>query len=144
MKQLRIRCKSTKKKFEEQFAKFLNTFRKLHINISLLETISQVSIYVKFLKEILSKKRKLNEFETIALNKECHAILQHKLLPKLNYSESLKIHWSIGNNNTFNVLCDWGASINLIAFSVYRKLGLEELKDIIISLQLVDQPIVYP
>lgn len=40
-----------------------------------------------------------------------------------------------------NALCDLEASINLIHFSCYRKLGLEEVKPTSISLQIVDYTI---
>lgn len=103
-----------KEKFEEQFAKFMDIFRKVHVYIPLLETISQVPIYAKFMKDILSKNRKLDEFETITLNEECITILQLKLPPKLKDLGSFKISCSIRNNHTFNDLCNSKASINLM------------------------------
>ncbi|XP_022843424.1 uncharacterized protein LOC111366979 [Olea europaea var. sylvestris] len=97
-----------KRKLEEQFTKFLDIFRKLHVNIPLIEALSQISNYAKILKEILSKKRRLIDFETIKLNEECSAILQNKLPPKLQDPGSLKIPCSIGNDSNFNCLCDSG------------------------------------
>ncbi|XP_022872848.1 uncharacterized protein LOC111391815 [Olea europaea var. sylvestris] len=132
-----------KRKLEEQFAMFLDIFKKLHVNISLIEAISQVPNYAKFLKEILYKNGRITDFETIKLNEECSAIPQNKLPPKLQDPESLKIPCSMGNYSNFNCLCDSGANINLMPFSVYRKLGLEELKGISISLQLADESIKY-
>ena len=38
---------------------------------------------MKFMKNILANKKKLGEYETIALTEECSAILQKKLPPKL-------------------------------------------------------------
>ncbi|XP_022867336.1 uncharacterized protein LOC111387049 [Olea europaea var. sylvestris] len=133
-----------KMKLEEQFVRFLDIFKKLHVNIPLIEAISQIPNYAKFLKEILSKKRRLTNFETIKLNEECSAILQNKLPPKIQDLGSLKIPCSIGNDSKFNCLCDSGASIDLMPFSVYRELQLEELKDTSISLQLGDRSIKYP
>ncbi|XP_022874221.1 uncharacterized protein LOC111393052 [Olea europaea var. sylvestris] len=117
---------------------------KLHVNISLIKALSQIPNYAKILKEILSKKKRLIDFETIKLNEECSAILQNKLHPKLQDPRSLKIPCSIGNDSNFNCLCDSRATINLMPFSVYKKLGLEELKDTSISLQLADRSIKYP
>ena len=51
---------------------------------------------------------------------------------------------TIGNSFFDKVLCDLGASINLMPLSVYRKLGLGEMKQITISLQLADRSIKYP
>ena len=49
-------------KLEEQFVKFFDVFKKLHINIPFAEALENMPSYAKFLKEILSKKRKLEEF----------------------------------------------------------------------------------
>ncbi|XP_022880987.1 uncharacterized protein LOC111398300 [Olea europaea var. sylvestris] len=132
-----------KRKLEDQFARFLDNFKKFHVNIPLIEAIYQIPNYAKFLKEVLSKKRRLTNFETIKLNEECSAILQNKLPHKLRDPGSLKIPYLIGKDLNFNYLCDSGASINSMPFSVYRKLGLEELNDTSISLQLADRSIKY-
>ncbi|XP_062114284.1 uncharacterized protein LOC133825341 [Humulus lupulus] len=42
----------------------------------------RIPSYVKFMKEILSKKRKLEDYEIVALTEECSAILQMKLPQK--------------------------------------------------------------
>ncbi|KAJ9541597.1 hypothetical protein OSB04_028103 [Centaurea solstitialis] len=62
-------------KKEIQFKKFLDIFKQLHINIPLVEATEQMPNYAKFLKDILSKKKKLTEYETIALTKECSALV---------------------------------------------------------------------
>lgn len=64
-----------KHKLDKQFEKFLEVFKKLHINIPFAEALSQMSSYAKFMKEILSNKRKLEEHETVMLTEECSAIL---------------------------------------------------------------------
>ena len=60
---------------DKQFNKFLEVLKQLHINISLVEALEQMPNYVKFMKDILSKNRKMSEFETIAMTKECSSIL---------------------------------------------------------------------
>lgn len=72
-----------KVKANKQFSKFLEVFKKLQINIPFADALEQMPSYVKFMKEILSRKRKLEDFKTVALTKECSAILQKKLPPKL-------------------------------------------------------------
>ncbi|XP_074351301.1 uncharacterized protein LOC141690393 [Apium graveolens] len=54
-----------KQKFDKQFAKFLEVFKKLHINIPFAKALEQMSSYAKFMKGILSHKLKLEELETI-------------------------------------------------------------------------------
>ena len=50
-----------KSRREEQFSKFLDIFKKIEINIPFADVINQMPLYEKFLKEILSKKRKIAE-----------------------------------------------------------------------------------
>ncbi|XP_022872663.1 uncharacterized protein LOC111391644 [Olea europaea var. sylvestris] len=97
--------------------------------------------YVKFMKDILSNKRRLEEYETVALTEECSAILQKKLPPKLKDPGSFTIPCSIGNSMFERALCDLGASINLMPLSTFRKLGLGEARRTTISLQLADRSI---
>ena len=80
--------------------------------------------YVKFMKDILSNKCKLEEFETVALTKVCSAILQKKLPPKLKNLGSFYISYTISQCNFERALCDLGASVNLMPLSIYKKLGL--------------------
>ncbi|XP_058009636.1 uncharacterized protein LOC131183241 [Hevea brasiliensis] len=103
-----------------------------------------MSSYTKFLKEILSKKRKLKDYETVALIEECSAILQNKLSPKLKDPESFSIPCLIGNMIIDKALYDLGASVSLMPLSICKKLDVGELKPIIISLQLVDRSVKYP
>ena len=48
-----------KNKMDKQFVKFMEVFKKLHINISFVDTLEQMPRYVKFMKDIFSKKRRL-------------------------------------------------------------------------------------
>lgn len=48
-----------------------------YINITLTETLFQMPYYTKFHKEILSNKQILEDTETLALTKECNAIIQN-------------------------------------------------------------------
>lgn len=70
--------------------------KQLNITIPFLEAITQMPIYAKFLKEILSNKRKLDDDSTIKLTEECIAIIQNKMPPKLKYPWSFSIPCVIG------------------------------------------------
>ena len=119
-------------------------FRKLHINIPFAEALAQMPTYVKFMKDILSNKRKLEEFETVALTEECSAILQNKLPPKLKDPGKFTIPCTIGNLEFGQALLDSGASINLMPFSIFKKLGLGKVKPTRVTLQLADRSIKHP
>jgi len=58
-----------KKKKEKQFAKFLDVSKKLYINIPFAEDLEKMPCYAKFMKDLLSRKRKLQANETIMLAK---------------------------------------------------------------------------
>ena len=47
-----------KVKLEEQISRFLNMFKKIEVNIPFLEALTQMPHYAKFMKDILSRKRK--------------------------------------------------------------------------------------
>ena len=86
-----------KHKLDKQFTKFMEVFKKLHINIPFADALEQMPSYVKFMKDILSQKRRLADFETVNLNEECSAILQRKLPQKLKDPGSFTISCTIGN-----------------------------------------------
>ncbi|KAL0430889.1 UNVERIFIED_CONTAM: hypothetical protein Sradi_0714900 [Sesamum radiatum] len=98
----------------------------------------------KFLKEVLSIKRKWEGGETVKLNEECSAILQNKLPPQLKDPGSFSIPCTIGEINFEKALCDLGASVNLMPYSNFEKLGMHELTPSIITLQLADRSVKYP
>ena len=68
-----------KNKLDKQFTKFMEVFKKLHINIPFVDALKQVPSYVKFMKDILSRKIRLSEFETMNLTEEYSVVLQRKL-----------------------------------------------------------------
>ncbi|XP_062109502.1 uncharacterized protein LOC133820963 [Humulus lupulus] len=111
----------------------------LHINISFVGALEQMSSYVKFMKEISSKKRKLEDYEIVTLTKECSAILQKKLPPKFKDPGSFNIPCSIGNVVFEQAFCDLGASVNLLPLSIYRKLKLGESKPTTVTFQMADR-----
>ncbi|XP_048228305.1 uncharacterized protein LOC125369569 [Ricinus communis] len=93
-------------KVDQQFVKFLNLFKQLQINLPFVEAISQMSGYAKFLKEILSNNRKLEDLAIVTLNEECSAILQNKLLEKKRDPRSFTISCVIGDLIISNALAD--------------------------------------
>ncbi|XP_075475666.1 uncharacterized protein LOC142509059 [Primulina tabacum] len=113
-----------KKGLDDQFVKVLEILKKIHINIPFADALEQMPNYPKFMKDLISKKRKLQEFETVKLTKECSAILQRKLTQKLKDPGIFTIPF---------VIC---GSI--------RTLELGEVKPSTITLQLSDRSLTYP
>ncbi|XP_024992434.1 uncharacterized protein LOC112526379 [Cynara cardunculus var. scolymus] len=100
--------------------------------------------YAKFLKDILSNKKKLTEYETVTLTKGCSALLTNSIPSKLKDPGSFTIPCSRGGKETRKALCDLGASINLMPLSVFNTLGIGEDRPTTITLQLANKSIAYP
>ena len=64
-----------KEKKEEQFSKFLEIFKKIEISIPFAEAINQMPNYANFLKEILSKKKKIPGERIVNLTATCSAVI---------------------------------------------------------------------
>ena len=86
--------------------------KKLHVNIPFIDILSQMPMYVKFLKEILSKKRTIDEHKTIAIDEECNVVVLNKLSTKLKDPGSFSIPCLIGNVSIDKTLCDLGSSVS--------------------------------
>ena len=107
-----------KAKKEEQFFKFLEIFKKIEINIPFVDAITQMPNYAKFLKDILSKKKKIAEEGVVSLTTSCSAVIQKSLPAKMKDPDIFTIPCTIGKYEFKKALCDSGASINLMPLSV--------------------------
>ncbi|XP_038719828.1 uncharacterized protein LOC120012477 [Tripterygium wilfordii] len=129
----------------EQMRKVMDIFRKVEINIPLLDAIQQIPSYAKFLKDVCTSKRKLAPYEKVMLSEQCSAVLNKKLPPKLKDPGSFSIPCIVGQLSFEKAFLDLGASINLMPYSVFMQLGLEkELQPTSITLQLADRSIKFP
>lgn len=117
----------TKLNLEAQFAKFLNILKKICIKIPFVEALSRMPLYAKFLKEIFSKKKAIDHKETIALTRESSAIIK-KQPQKLRDPGSFAIPCVIGKETVDKALCDLGASVGLLPLSLFKRMGIGELK----------------
>ena len=122
----------------------MEVFKKLHINIPFADALEQMPSYVQLMKDILSQKRRLADFETVNLTEECSAILQRKLPQNLKDPGSFTIPCTIGNAIFEKALCDLGASINLMPLSIFKRLGLGEARPTTVTLQLADISLKHP
>ncbi|XP_070002315.1 uncharacterized protein [Nicotiana sylvestris] len=84
-----------REKLDKMFEKFLDMLRQVNVNLPFIEVLSQKSSYAKFLKEIITKKRKIEETSVVKLIEHCSAILQNKLTQS-------------GDPGSFAILCSLG------------------------------------
>ncbi|KAK8992084.1 hypothetical protein V6N11_044976 [Hibiscus sabdariffa] len=94
--------------------------------------------YAKFLKDMVTRKKRIEEFETAAATETCLALMHNKVPAKKIDPGSFTIECFIGHNYPTKALCDPGASINLMPKSVFQKLGIGEAKPTTMMLQLAD------
>ena len=113
-----------KSKKDEQFSKFLEIFKKIEINILFVDAITQMPNYEKFLKDILSKKKKIVDEGVVSLTATCSAVIQKSLPAKMKDPGSFTIPCTIGKYEFKKGLCDLGANINLMPLSVVQRLSV--------------------
>ncbi|CAN6685853.1 unnamed protein product [Malus baccata var. baccata] len=136
------RFKQTKK--EEAEKDILETFRKVQVNIPLLDAIKQVPRYTKFLKELCTNRRRISTKEVVKVGENVSAILQRKLPPKCKDPGSFTIPCVIGNSRFESAMLDLGASINVMPYSIYASMNLGALKNDGVIIQLADRSNAYP
>ncbi|KAJ9536491.1 hypothetical protein OSB04_un000328 [Centaurea solstitialis] len=98
--------------------------------------------YVKFIKVLVSSKANLGTEGIAVLNAECSAILSDT--PKKGDPGSFTIPCYFGKNVSCRAVADLGASINLMPSSFFQRLGLGDLKNTRMTIQLADRSIKYP
>ncbi|GJZ40132.1 reverse transcriptase domain-containing protein [Tanacetum coccineum] len=98
------------------------------INVPLVDVLAGMPNYRKFLKDLVSNKSKMEQISAAFLNKECSAIVQNKLPPKLGDHGSFLILCTLANSVEYLALADLDASINLMPYSLYASLSANTLK----------------
>ncbi|GJU92941.1 reverse transcriptase domain-containing protein [Tanacetum coccineum] len=126
-----------------QIQKFWEMFKKIHVDITLADALILVPKYQKMLKSLLSNKEKLNEMANTPVSETCSAIILKKLPEKLGDPGQFLIPCNFSELKC-KALADLGASINLMPFSVYTKLGLPALQSTRMTLELANCSLCVP
>ena len=116
----------------------------MKVNIPLLDMIKQVPTYAKFLKDLCTVKRGFNVNKKAFLTEQVSAIIECKTPVKYKDPGCPTISVNIGGTCVEKALLDLGASVNLLPYSMYKQLGLGELKPTSITLSLADRSIKIP
>ena len=132
-----------KKKIPNQ-AEIWEVLRQVKVNIPLLDVIKQVPTYAKFLKDLCTVKKGLGIEKKAFLTEQVSAIIQSKTPVKYKDPGSPIFSVNIGGTCIDKALLDLGASVNLLPYSVYKQLGLRELKPTNITLSLADRSVKIP
>ena len=133
-----------KKKNHVNQTEMLPVLRQVKVNIPLLDMIKQVPTYAKFLKDLCTVKWSLNVNKKAFLTEQVSAIIGNKTPVKYKDPGCPTISVNIGGTSVEKALLDLGASVNLLPYSMYKRLGLGELKSTSITLSLADRSIKIP
>ncbi|KAA3472763.1 gag-asp_proteas domain-containing protein [Gossypium australe] len=93
---------------------------------------------------LLTNKLKLDEERHVELSAVCSAMLQNRLPRKQKDPGSFIIPCLIGSLTVDNALADLGASINVMPYTLFKRLGLGKPKQTRMSIQLADKTVRIP
>ncbi|KAL4282299.1 hypothetical protein GQ457_03G019160 [Hibiscus cannabinus] len=78
-------------KQDYQFKKFIDIPKQVHINLPLVEALQQMPNYAKFLKDMVTRKKRIEKFETAAATETCLALMHNKVPAKKTDPETGKV-----------------------------------------------------
>ncbi|GJV05437.1 reverse transcriptase domain-containing protein [Tanacetum coccineum] len=132
-----------KEKIEEHYAKFINLIKEVRINVPHVDVLAGMPNYEEFLKDLLSNKSKMEQISAAFLNKECSAIVQNKLPPKLGDLGSFLILCIVACSVEYLALADLGESINLMPYLLYALLSENTLNPTRMHIRLANHTYQY-
>ncbi|XP_057760302.1 uncharacterized protein LOC130980659 [Arachis stenosperma] len=121
------------------YSRFLDMFASLHVNIPFIKALQQMPSYIKYIKELLTKKSSLKGGQIIVMNKECSALIQTEPPTKKKDPGSFYIPCAIGEAMIDKGLCDLGANINLMPLFLMKKLQINEITPTDVIIKLADK-----
>ncbi|XP_070004460.1 uncharacterized protein [Nicotiana sylvestris] len=101
-----------------------------------------MSRYAKFMKDLVTKKRSMN-CEMIKMTHQVSAIV-HSMAPNLEDPGAFTILCTIGSADFAKPLCNLGASINLMPYSVFKTFGIGQPRPTSMRLQMPDRKMKWP
>ncbi|GKA99098.1 reverse transcriptase domain-containing protein [Tanacetum coccineum] len=127
-----------------QKEKIFQMFQDLRFDISFANSLFLMPRFASTIRNLLMNKEKLLELAKIPLNENCSAMLLKKLPEKLGDHDKFLIPCNFPGMDVCHALADLGASINLMPFSIWKKLSLPELTPTRMTLELADLSITHP
>nr|GFA59085.1 reverse transcriptase domain-containing protein [Tanacetum cinerariifolium] len=135
---------NTPEKANDQIEKFYQLFKDMSFEISFTDALILMPKFASTLKALISNKEKLSEMSRTLLNEHCYAVLLKKLPEKLGDPGKFLIPCDFSGMAECLTLADLGASINLMPYSMWKKLSLLDLTPTCMILELADRSISRP
>ncbi|XP_070013622.1 uncharacterized protein [Nicotiana sylvestris] len=136
------RQRLAKQKNENKFKKFIDMMKSLSINVPLVEALEQMLGYVKFMKDLVTKKKSM-DCDTSKMTHQVSTIVNY-MAQKLEDLGAFTIQCTIGSANFAKALCDLGVSINLMPYSIFKTLGIGKPRATSMRLQMADRTMKSP
>ncbi|GJW73061.1 reverse transcriptase domain-containing protein [Tanacetum coccineum] len=140
----RLNDQKLHEKANNQMLKFLQIFQRLHFDLSFADALLHMPKFASTFKSLLSNKEKLFELANTPLNENYSTVLLKKLPEKLRDPGKFLIPCDFSELDECLALADLGASINLMPFSVWKKLSLPALTPTRMTLELANRLVAYP
>ncbi|GJU64066.1 reverse transcriptase domain-containing protein [Tanacetum coccineum] len=128
----------------EQKEKFDEIFKDMSFEISFMDALTLMPKFASTLKALIGNKEKLSEMAKTPLNEHCSAVILNKLPKKLGDPGRFLIPCKFLGMDECLALANLGASINLMPFSMWKKLNLPYLTPTCMTLELADCSISRP
>ncbi|RDX97548.1 hypothetical protein CR513_19668, partial [Mucuna pruriens] len=136
----------------ESDEELLRMFRKVEINIPLLDAIKQIPKYAKFLKELYVHKRKKMKgsvelggiVSALTRNEDFTTGAQQALPKKCRDPIIFSVPCTIGDYTFPDAMLDLGALINVMPTSIYKSLNFSDLEPTRMTIQLANISVVQP
>nr|GEU67552.1 hypothetical protein [Tanacetum cinerariifolium] len=119
-------------------------FKDMRFEISFADALILMPKFASSLKASIGNKEKLSEMARNLLNEHCSAVLLKKLREKLGDPGNFLIPCDFPGKAECLALADLGASINLMPWSVWKRLSLPDLTPTCMTLDLADRSISRP
>src|SRR6266511_3149540 len=127
--------KPSKKKDDEDFERFVEMLRPVFLRTRLPDILKMTR--AKYTKEIIANKRKIPEADISTML--ANYSFKGGIPKKLGDPGIPTIPCFIKRNYVKTALCDLGAGVSVIPFSLYRRLELNKLTPTKIALQMADK-----
>nr|GEV35763.1 hypothetical protein [Tanacetum cinerariifolium] len=128
-----------REKTKDQIEKFYQIFKDMSFEISFADALILMPKFASTLKALIGNKEKLSEMARTPLNEHCSTVLLKKLPEKLGDPGKFLILCDFPRMAECLALADLGASINLMPYSVWKRLSLPELTPTCMTLELADR-----
>nr|GEX72706.1 reverse transcriptase domain-containing protein [Tanacetum cinerariifolium] len=132
------------KRAKDQIEKLYQIFKDMSFEISFADALMLMPKFASTLKALIGNKEKLSEMAQTPLNEHFSAVLLKKLPEKLGDPGKFLIPCDFPGMAECLALADLGASINLMPYSLWKRLSLSDLTPTCITLVLADRSITSP